>query len=99
MNDKTRNDFASYGLEIPKRSALLVLYKGTDIVYEKSPYAQGRVLTAGQFVNGLTSSNLYVYLLLQTLSFMVSLITYGMMDMLIIMLVREGHHIERRKVH
>ena len=50
MNDKTRNEFATYGLEILKRSVLLVLYEGTDIVYEKSPYTQytqGRVLTAG----------------------------------------------------
>ena len=27
MNDKTRNDFAFYGLEILKRSVLLVLYQ------------------------------------------------------------------------
>ena len=27
MNDKTRNDFASFGLEILKRSVLLVLYE------------------------------------------------------------------------
>ena len=27
MNDNTRNEFASYGLEILKRSVLLVLYK------------------------------------------------------------------------
>ena len=27
MNNKTRNDFASYGLEILKRSVLLVLYE------------------------------------------------------------------------
>ena len=27
MNDKTRNEFASYGLEILKRSVLLVLYQ------------------------------------------------------------------------
>ena len=27
MNDKTRNTFASYGLEILKRSVLLVLYE------------------------------------------------------------------------
>lgn len=27
MNDKTRNEFASYGLEILKRSVLLVLYE------------------------------------------------------------------------
>ena len=38
MNDNTRNAFASMGLEILKRSVLLVLYEGTDIVYEKSPY-------------------------------------------------------------
>ena len=47
MNENTRNAFASYGLEILKRSVLLVLYEGTDRVYEKSQYAQGRVLTAG----------------------------------------------------
>lgn len=33
MNDKTRNEFASYGLKILKWSVLLVLYEGTDIVY------------------------------------------------------------------
>ena len=27
MNNKTRNEFASYGLEILKRSVLLVLYE------------------------------------------------------------------------
>ena len=27
MNDKTRNDFASFGLEILKRAVLLVLYE------------------------------------------------------------------------
>ena len=47
MNDKTRNEFASYGLEILKRSVLLVLYEGTDIVSKKSLYAQGHILTAG----------------------------------------------------
>jgi len=47
MNENTRNAFASYGLEILKRSVLLVLYEGTEIVYKVSPYAQGRVLTAG----------------------------------------------------
>ena len=54
MNENTRNEIASYGLEILKRCVLLVLYEGTEIAYEVSPYAQGRVLTAGQFVNGLT---------------------------------------------
>ena len=39
MNENTRNAFASYGLEILKRSVLLVLYEGTD-VYP----LQGRVL-------------------------------------------------------
>ena len=48
MNDNTRNAFASMGLEILKRSVLLVLYEGTDIVYERSPYRPGRILTAGQ---------------------------------------------------
>ena len=52
MNDNTRNEFASYGLDILKRSVLLVLYEATDIVYEKSPYPQGypggRILKAGQ---------------------------------------------------
>ncbi len=47
MNENTRNAFASYGLEILKRSVLLVLYKGTD-PYSGSLYPQGRVLTAGQ---------------------------------------------------
>lgn len=48
MNENTRNEFASYGLEILKRSVLLVLYEGTEIVYEKSPYGPERTLTAGQ---------------------------------------------------
>ena len=51
MNDNTRNEFASYGLEILKRSVLLVLYGSTDIVYEKSRYPQysnERILKAGQ---------------------------------------------------
>ena len=30
MNDNTRNEFASYGLEILKRSVLLVLYDARD---------------------------------------------------------------------
>ena len=30
MNEKTRNEFASYGLEILKRSVLLVLYDARD---------------------------------------------------------------------
>ena len=30
MNDKTRNEFASFGLEILKKSALLVLYEARD---------------------------------------------------------------------
>ena len=47
MNENTRNAFASDGLEILKRSVLLVLYERTEIAYEGSPYAQGRVLTAG----------------------------------------------------
>ena len=34
MNDNTRNEFASFGLEILKRSALLVLYER----HVKSPY-------------------------------------------------------------
>ena len=47
MNDNTRNEFASYGLEILKRSMLLVLYEGTDSVSEEPPlYPDGRVLTA-----------------------------------------------------
>ena len=54
MKENMRNASASYGLEILKRSVLLVLYEGTEIGYEVSPYAQGRVLTAGQFVKGLT---------------------------------------------
>ena len=52
MNNNTRNEFASYGLDILKRSVLLVLYEETDIVYEKSPYPQGypdgHILKAGQ---------------------------------------------------
>ena len=30
MNNNTRNEFASYGLEILKRSVLLVLYEASD---------------------------------------------------------------------
>ncbi len=51
MHNNTRNEFASYGLDILKRSVLLVLYEGTDSVYEKSPYPRypnGRILKAGQ---------------------------------------------------
>ena len=47
MNENTRNAFASYGLEILKRSVLLVLYEQTEIADKVSPYPQGRVLTAG----------------------------------------------------
>lgn len=42
MNNKTRNDFAAYGLEILKRAVLLVLYEAR----QESPY--GKILTAGQ---------------------------------------------------
>ena len=51
MNNNTRNEFASYGLDILKRSVLLVLYEETDRVYEKSLFPQhphGRILKAGQ---------------------------------------------------
>ena len=48
MNNNTRNEFASYGLEILKRSVLLVLYESTDVVYEMSIYPTGCLLTAGQ---------------------------------------------------
>ena len=52
MHDNTRNAFASYGLEILKRSVLLVLYEGTDMIHETSTYSYGyptgRVLTAKQ---------------------------------------------------
>ena len=47
MNNKTRNEFASHGLEILKRAVLLVLYEGTDIVNLGSPYGPERTLTAG----------------------------------------------------
>lgn len=46
MNNKTRNVFAAYGLDILKRAVLLVLYEGTEIADNVSPYAQGRILTA-----------------------------------------------------
>lgn len=42
MNDKTRNDFAAYGLEILKRAVLRVLYDAKQV----SPY--GKILTAGE---------------------------------------------------
>ena len=35
MNNNTRNEFAAYGLEILKRSVLLVLYEDTDVVYKR----------------------------------------------------------------
>ena len=41
MNDNTRNEFASYGLDILKRSVLLVLYEEIDIA--KSPLYTGDV--------------------------------------------------------
>ena len=40
MNHNTRNEFASYGLEILKRAVLLVLYEETD------PYPSKRILKA-----------------------------------------------------
>ena len=48
MNDNTRNEFASFGLDILKRSVLLVLYEETDTVYGKPLYPNGRILKAGQ---------------------------------------------------
>ena len=33
MNNNIRNEFASYGLEILKRSVLLVLYEDTYVAY------------------------------------------------------------------
>ena len=38
MNDSTRNTFASYGLDILMRSALLVLYEETDVRVRKQIY-------------------------------------------------------------
>ena len=53
MNNNTRNEFASYGLDILKRSVLLVLYEGTDPVdvveikkKRSRPYPSGRILKA-----------------------------------------------------
>ena len=47
MNGNTRNEFARYGLEILKRSMLLVLYEETDSISEEPPlYPDGRTLTA-----------------------------------------------------
>ena len=51
MNENTRNTFASYGLEILKRSVLLVLYDSTDVYYDDippSPYGDERLLKAWQ---------------------------------------------------
>ena len=45
MNNNTRNEFAAYGLEILKRSVLLVLYEDTDVV---SPDPPGRSLKQGE---------------------------------------------------
>ena len=54
MNDNTRNKFASYGLEILKRSMLLVLYEGTDSVSEEPPlYPDGRVSQQKRFAKHL----------------------------------------------
>lgn len=36
--------FTAHGLEILKRSVLLLLYEETEIAYEKSPYGPGRTL-------------------------------------------------------
>ena len=49
MKDRIRNEFASYGLEILKRSVLLVLYKKTDTVYEESPFGPERTLKPSEF--------------------------------------------------
>lgn len=53
MNNNTRNKFASYGLDILKRSVLLVLYEETDPVdvveikkKRSSPSPSGRILKA-----------------------------------------------------
>ena len=47
MNNNTRNEFASCGLDILKRSVLLVLYEEIDIA--KSPlYTGGRILEQGK---------------------------------------------------
>ena len=48
MNNNTRNEFASFGLDILKRSVLLVLYEETDTVYGKPLYPNGRILKAEQ---------------------------------------------------
>ena len=49
MNNNTRNEFASYGLDILKRSVLLMLYEGTD----PRGYPDGRILKAGQILEKL----------------------------------------------
>ena len=48
MNNNTRNTFAAYGLDILKRSVLLVLYEETDVEYKASPYPSGRLLKQGE---------------------------------------------------
>ena len=49
MNDNTRNKFASYGLEILKRSVLLVLYEAIEVIPNRGyPLQRKRLLTAGQ---------------------------------------------------
>ena len=49
MNDNTRNKFASYGLEILKRSVLLVLYEAIEVIPNRGyPLRRKRLLTAGQ---------------------------------------------------
>ena len=54
VNNRNRNtnnyicqEFVSHGLDILKRAVLLVLYEDTDIIFEKTPYAQESVLKAG----------------------------------------------------
>ena len=51
MNDNTRNEFASYGLEILKRSVLLVLYE------EHKKYGQRRRLLRKEIGERLSINN------------------------------------------
>lgn len=61
MNKKTRNEFASYGLEILKKCVLLVLYEETDVVSEEpSRYAQGRILKRREIFKLLKLPYIYI---------------------------------------
>ena len=97
INENARNAFAADGLEILKRSVLLVLYEGTEIAYEGSPYPQDAFSQLGQFVNGLAYCDRESLVVALTLYFMAFWIIYNITDMHIIIVVRDGRLL--RKVY